>query len=151
VAAHHATTRNLASVLEHPARQRPERPALICGDYRMTYAELGAAARRIAAGLADLGIEPGNRVALSCPNAPHFVMAYVGPDERLGEEFNAFVVREPGQTLTEQDLVAWCRAEFAAYKDPRLVEIRDPLPVSATGTILKRELRPALPTGRPHS
>lgn len=64
------------------------------------------------------------------------------PDERLGEEVKAFVVPRAGTSLTEADLLAWCRDQFAAYKYPRLIEFRDSLPVGATGKILKRELRP---------
>jgi long-chain acyl-CoA synthetase len=63
------------------------------------------------------------------------------PDERLGEEVKAFVVKKPGATLTEDELKAWCKEQFAAYKYPRLVEFRSELPMSATGKILKRELR----------
>jgi long-chain acyl-CoA synthetase len=63
------------------------------------------------------------------------------PDERLGEEVKAFVVRKPGAELTEAELIAWCREQMAAYKYPRTIEFRDSLPVSATGKILKRELK----------
>ena len=42
--------------------------------------------------------------------------------------------------MTEDELVAWCREQMAAFKYPRLVEFRDTLPMSATGKILKREL-----------
>jgi long-chain acyl-CoA synthetase len=72
------------------------------------------------------------------------LVAVVGvPDERLGEEVKAFVVRKPGSAVTEEELVAWCRDQFAAYKYPRVVEFRDALPMGATGKILKRELRPS--------
>ena len=68
--------------------------------------------------------------------------AVVGvPDERLGEEAKAFVVRRRGQEVSEEDLKAWCRERMAGYKYPRIIEFRDHLPVSATGKILKRELR----------
>jgi long-chain acyl-CoA synthetase len=63
------------------------------------------------------------------------------PDERLGEEVKAFVVRKPGASLTEDELIAWGKEQFAAYKYPRLVEFRDALPMTATGKLLKRELR----------
>lgn len=70
------------------------------------------------------------------------LVAVVGvPDERLGEEIKAFVVRKPGAALTEAELLAWCRDQFAAYKYPRRIEFRDTLPIGATGKILKRELR----------
>jgi long-chain acyl-CoA synthetase len=70
------------------------------------------------------------------------LVAVVGvPDERLGEEVKAFVVRNAGARITEEELRAWCQEQFAAYKYPRLIEFRNDLPTSATGKILKRELR----------
>jgi len=63
------------------------------------------------------------------------------PDERMGEEIKAFIVRKPANEVTEDDLRAWCKSQFAAYKCPRLFEFRTELPTSATGKILKRELR----------
>ena len=63
------------------------------------------------------------------------------PDERLGEEVKAFIVRRPNTTLTEADLLAWIRDQVAAYKYPRFIEFRDTLPIGATGKILKRELK----------
>jgi long-chain acyl-CoA synthetase len=67
--------------------------------------------------------------------------AVVGvPHERHGEEIKAYVIRAEGATVTEGELVEWCKAEMAAYKYPRIVEFRDQLPMTATGKILKREL-----------
>ncbi|RKS68657.1 long-chain acyl-CoA synthetase [Actinomadura pelletieri DSM 43383] len=59
----------------------------------------------------------------------------------LGEEIKAYVIRTPGATVTEDDLVAWGKEQFASYKYPRIIEFRDELPMTATGKILKRELR----------
>jgi long-chain acyl-CoA synthetase len=68
--------------------------------------------------------------------------AVVGvPDERLGEEVRAFVVRKPGQPVRDTELIAWAREQLASYKYPRSVEFRDSLPMTATGKVLKRELR----------
>jgi long-chain acyl-CoA synthetase len=70
------------------------------------------------------------------------LVAVVGvPDERLGEEVKAFVVKKPGVEVTEEDLRGWCKEQFASYKYPRIIEFRSELPTSATGKILKRELR----------
>ncbi len=65
------------------------------------------------------------------------------PDERLGEEVKAFIVRRPGVTITESELLEWGREQFAAYKYPRFIEFRDTLPIGPTGKILKRELKPS--------
>ena len=63
------------------------------------------------------------------------------PHDAHGEEVKAFVIRVAGATVTEDELVAWAREQMAAYKYPRIVEFRDALPMTATGKILKRELR----------
>lgn len=68
--------------------------------------------------------------------------AVVGvPHERHGEEVKAYVIRAEGVAVTEEDLVAWAREQMATYKYPRIVEFADTLPMTATGKILKRELR----------
>jgi long-chain acyl-CoA synthetase len=70
------------------------------------------------------------------------LVAVIGvPDPRLGEEIKAVVVRRPNTTLTAEELIAWAREQMAAFKFPRIIEFRDSLPTSATGKILKRELR----------
>lgn len=69
------------------------------------------------------------------------LVAVVGvPHASHGEEVKAFVVRKPGATATEEDLVAWSKENMAGHKYPRLVEFRESLPMNATGKILKREL-----------
>ncbi len=68
--------------------------------------------------------------------------AVVGvPHEELGEEIKAYIVKKPGATATEPEIIEWCKANMASYKYPRFVEFRDSLPMTATGKILKRELR----------
>ena len=70
------------------------------------------------------------------------LVAVIGiPDERVGEEVKAFVIREPGSDLSAEALMSWCRDRLATYKCPRTVEFRDSLPMNATGKLLKRELR----------
>jgi long-chain acyl-CoA synthetase len=68
--------------------------------------------------------------------------AVVGvPHPSHGEEVKAYIIRKPGATVTEDELIAWGKEQFANYKYPRIVEFRDELPMTATGKILKRELR----------
>ena len=63
------------------------------------------------------------------------------PDDKSGEEIKAFVVLDEMTTATENELIEWGKEQMAAYKYPRLIEIRESLPMNATGKILKRELR----------
>jgi len=62
------------------------------------------------------------------------------PDARTGEAVKLVVVRKD-PTLTEADLVAYCRQFLTGYKTPRHVEFRDALPHTNVGKILRRELR----------
>ncbi len=69
------------------------------------------------------------------------LVAVVGvPDDEHGEEVKAYVIRQPGSEVTEDELIAWSKDQMASYKYPRTIEFRDELPMTATGKILKREL-----------
>jgi len=68
--------------------------------------------------------------------------AVVGvPDEYRGETVKAYVSRKPGATVTEQELIEFCKQQMAAYKYPRAIQFLDDLPKTTTGKILRRELR----------
>src|SRR5688572_17240614 len=67
---------NLASVLEQHARRRPSAEAVVCGDKRLTYAQLDGFSNQIANALAASGIRRGDHVALLCPNLPYFPAVY---------------------------------------------------------------------------
>jgi fatty-acyl-CoA synthase len=68
--------------------------------------------------------------------------AVVGlPDEKWGEVGKACVVLKPGQSATEEELIALMQEHLARYKVPRSVTFMDALPLSSMGKILKRELR----------
>lgn len=62
------------------------------------------------------------------------------PHESHGEEIKAVVILDEGATATPEEIVAWGKEQFAAYKYPRIVEVVENLPMTATGKILKREL-----------
>src|SRR5688572_28309052 len=66
---------SVAQVLETQARERPDSVFLIYGEKRLTYAQVDARATALAAALAELGIEPGDRIAVDVPNWPEFVIS----------------------------------------------------------------------------
>lgn len=67
------------------------------------------------------------------------VVAY--PDARLSEVGVAFVRLEPGQTLTEEEVLAYCRGKIASFKIPRRVIFVDEYPMTSSGKIQKARLR----------
>lgn len=69
---------NLAHYLDISASQYGDKTAIISDEVRVSYAELGAAARRVANVLRDHGVEKGDKVAMMVPNVPEFTMIYYG-------------------------------------------------------------------------
>jgi fatty-acyl-CoA synthase len=61
-------------------------------------------------------------------------------DEKWGETPCAFVTLKKGATLTEKDVIDWCRANLAHFKCPKKVVFTD-LPKTSTGKIQKFKLR----------
>ena len=62
-------------------------------------------------------------------------------DGYRGEVVKAFVVLKEGARVTEDEILAHCRARLSTYKLPRAVEFRTELPTSAAGKLLRRALR----------
>ena len=63
------------------------------------------------------------------------------PDAYRGETVRAYVVVKPGEKLTEEELIAFCKERLAPYKVPKQVEFRDSLPKTLVGKVLRRTLR----------
>jgi fatty-acyl-CoA synthase len=63
------------------------------------------------------------------------------PNDRWGEVGKAIIVRKPGQSLEEGDVISHCLGRLAKFKVPQSVDFVDVLPRNATGKVLKRELR----------
>jgi long-chain acyl-CoA synthetase len=79
-------------------------------------------------------------IAASCPGVAE--CACVGrTDEKTGEAVRLFVVRAPGASIAEPEVIAHCARQLAAYKVPRQVRFLDALPKSAVGKILRKDLR----------
>jgi len=64
------------------------------------------------------------------------------PDEKSGELVKVVIVKKD-QSLTEEQVKAYAKANLTAYKCPRIVEFRKELPKTNVGKILRRELRDA--------
>ena len=65
-------------------------------------------------------------------------VAIVGfPDERMGEVGMAFVVPKAGCSLTEEDVLSYCKGHIAGYKVPRHVVFVDEMPMAGVGKIQK--------------
>ena len=71
-----------------------------------------------------------------------FDCALIGvDDDRFGEAVAAAIVLNPGCTLSDEELIAYCRANLPSYKKPRYVAFVDELPHNVTGKIQKSVLR----------
>ncbi len=69
-------------------------------------------------------------------------VAVVGiPDPRSGESVKAFIQLLPGETVTEAEIMEFCKDKLAGYKRPRSIEFRESLPTSPVGKVLRRVLR----------
>ena len=77
---------------------------------------------------------------LDDPRINHVAVVGV-PDPRLAEMPVAFVIREAGAELSEDDVVAACRGRIASFKIPRRVFFVDAFPMTGSGKIQKYLLR----------
>jgi long-chain acyl-CoA synthetase len=63
------------------------------------------------------------------------------PHKYRGETVKAFIVPKQGEALSEEDVIAYCKENLAAYKVPKIIEFINELPKSAVGKILRRKLK----------
>jgi long-chain acyl-CoA synthetase len=69
---------NLATILRESTAQYPEKPLAHVGGRTFTYAQVDEMSGRVAASLRELGLRPGQTVAVQLPNVPQFLFAYFG-------------------------------------------------------------------------
>ncbi|MGC8905337.1 long-chain-fatty-acid--CoA ligase [Thermus sp.] len=115
--------------LEESARRFPERTALEFLGKHLSYRELWTLVRRFAKGLEDLGVRPGDRVAIMLPNTPQFVIAFYGTLLAGGVGVNVNPLYTPRE-LRHQLLDAG--AETLVILDhllPRFLEVEKEVPV----------------------
>ena len=70
------------------------------------------------------------------------------PDDKLGEVVKACVVIKEGSSLTDIELIDFCKEKIASYKKPRSVDFISEVPRNASGKVLKKTLREPYWKGR---
>ena len=119
---------NLADLWEAVADAHPDREALVCGERRLTYADVEARANRLAHELAEHGIGPGDHVALYLYNGTEYLEAMLAAFKLRAVPVNVnyrYVEEELAYLLDDSDAKAVVfHREFA----PKLAAIRDALP-----------------------
>jgi long-chain acyl-CoA synthetase len=79
-------------------------------------------------------------VASACPGVAECACVGVA-DDKTGEAVKLFVVKMPGASVSEAEVIAHCRTGMTGYKVPKIVRFVDALPKSTVGKILRRQLR----------
>jgi fatty-acyl-CoA synthase len=69
------------------------------------------------------------------------VQVFGVPDERFGEQLCAWISIQEGETLTEEEILEFCRDKIAHYKVPRYIRFVDAFPMTVTGKIQKFIMR----------
>ncbi len=72
------------------------------------------------------------------------VQVFGVPDDRYGEELCAWIRRREGATLSEDEVISFCRASIAHYKAPRYVRFVESFPMTVTGKAQKYLMRRAM-------
>jgi len=67
---------NVGSLLPWHARYRPDHPAVVCGDERLSFAELAKRVNTLANALLSIGLKKGDKLALVLPNCVEILYAY---------------------------------------------------------------------------
>jgi long-chain acyl-CoA synthetase len=89
-----------------------------------------------------LNVYPREVELVLCDHPGVAEAAVIGmPDPVRGEAPKALVIQRPGEKVSVQELLQWCRQRLANYKVPRSVVLVADLPRTVTGKILKSELR----------
>jgi fatty-acyl-CoA synthase len=129
---------NVGSWTTLRASRDPDRTALVCGPRRVTYAELDAAAGRVAGALREAGIRPGRRVATALKNRVEFLELLFGAARagaifvplnfRLSAEEVAYALADSGAELVivQEDTRAAVEAALEQLAEPPpLIQVDD--------------------------
>ncbi|MBU0516718.1 MAG: long-chain fatty acid--CoA ligase [Proteobacteria bacterium] len=125
-------------ILENTAARLPDKPALVEGEATLTYAETRTRVRALAARLQEMGVGPGDRVALLFPNCLEFCLAYfaaltigavvVPLNNRLAPREFEYIVNDCGAEtliLGHQFWETWLAFKDGLHETPRLIYAGD--------------------------
>lgn len=73
-----SVTPSIPEMMRATAQRYPQHPAILFPDHQVSFSEVNERSDRLAAGLADQGVEKGDRIALYCINSTEFAVAYAG-------------------------------------------------------------------------
>lgn len=113
---------NVADLVRATTARLPEKPALVFHDRPITYGELDREIDRAAAGIAALGVRPGDRVAVLVHNIPHFLYAFYGL-------LRAGAIMIPLNTMLTGGEIAYILADAEA----RLIVVAEPFAPTLDG------------------
>jgi long-chain acyl-CoA synthetase len=91
--------------------------------------------------VSGFNVYPNEIEDVVCQNSKVLECAAIGlPDDKSGEVVKVFVVKKD-DSLTESELISYCKEQLTSYKVPKSVEFRAELPKSNVGKILRKDLR----------
>lgn len=94
----------------------------------------------IVSGAANVYPAEVERIILSHPKVAN--VAVIGiPDEKWGERVHAIIIPKQGVSLTEEEVIEWCRGKIAGYKIPKSIELVSELPINPSGKVQKYILK----------
>ena len=162
------TPEPLTRLLDDAVARFSDRPCLEFLGKRLTYAEVGSLVDRAAAGLRDLGVEPGDRIGLFLPNSPYYIICYYAILKAGGTVVNfnpLYAEREIRRQISDADVSLMITMNLKAIY-PKVAACLDdtclekvitcsmswilPFPENALFAILRRKEIAAIPSDESH-
>ncbi len=131
---------------------QPRKRAFIFEDRPFTYQEVTLRTNQLSHFLLALGVRKGDRVSVLLYNGPQYLEIFFAHSKigailvphnwRLaGPELEAFVVLKPGEAMGNGQAFEFLKGNVSKYKIPKVVEVVDELPKTASGKIQKSVLK----------
>ena len=129
-------------ILQHSARRHPDRTALICGERRVSYGALAAAANRFAHAVLAAGIGKPDTIAIMSRNAPEYVMAHYGGSQTGAILVNLMPAYAPDELVAILENTGARLIVVEAACQDRLAAVIDRLPRLGHVVVIGEPARP---------